>query len=233
MPARVMYQDQKIKELFRQKIQAKIEKERQQMHDRINKEVPSWLRWVIRPLADIRYNSVRARDEKQGKAGERNASFNFWLFLFKEWVVINDVVLEPAPDDFVQIDHVLIGPPGIYLIETKAWEGAFSGYKDNWKRKEGHSWVRCESPTKQNLRHKKLFLQWIGKKDLGASLNWESCVYTIVLFTHCHWLKTKDCSMPVFTNGTSLAWYLRRQGKNILLAPELVEKITMAVVSSP
>lgn len=147
-------------------------------------------------------------------------------------MVIDDVVLEPAPDDFIQIDHVLIGPPGIYLIETKAWEGAFSRYEDNWKRKEGNSWVRCESSTKQNLRHKKLFLYWIGKKDLGASHNWESCVYPIVLFTRCRWLKTTDCSMPVFTNGTALAWYLRRQVKNALLAPEMVERIAMAVVNS-
>lgn len=49
MPARVMKQDQKIKELFSQKIHAKIEKEKQQMHTRIDKEIPSWLRWAIKP----------------------------------------------------------------------------------------------------------------------------------------------------------------------------------------
>ncbi|AZF90257.1 MAG: NERD domain-containing protein [Phage 5P_2] len=161
VPARIVKQNREIKELFRAKIQEKVKREREKMRERIEEEVPSWIRWAVKPLAEWRFNAVRARDKAKGEGGEDNAFLHFWLLLPNSWVVVNDAVLEPEPDEFVQIDHVLIGPPGMFLVETKAWEGAFLGYKDNWKRKEGNAWVRCESPTKQNARHARLFAKWL------------------------------------------------------------------------
>lgn len=32
---------------------------------------------------------------------------------------------EREPEEFIQIDHLLVGPPGVCLVETKSWEGAF------------------------------------------------------------------------------------------------------------
>lgn len=48
-------------------------------------------------------------------------------------MLVNDV-LEPEPEEFIQVDRVAVGPPGIYLVETKAWEGALMGYKDRLGR---------------------------------------------------------------------------------------------------
>lgn len=127
MPARIMKQNNEIKEFFRAKIREKIEQEREKMRERIEGKVPSWIRWAVKPLAEMRFNAVRARDKARGKGGENNAFLHFWLLLPNNWVVVNDAVLEPEPDEFAQIDHVLIGPPGIFLVETKAWEGAFYG----------------------------------------------------------------------------------------------------------
>jgi hypothetical protein len=151
MPARKVKQNQEIKELFRAKILEKIEREKKEMRERINEEVPSWIRWAVKPIAEWSFNARVKRDQERGEDGETNAFLHFWLLLPNSWVVINDAVIEPEPDEFAQIDHVLIGPPGIFLVETKAWKGAFLGYRDVWKRKEGNSWVRCESPTTQNL----------------------------------------------------------------------------------
>lgn len=135
--------------------------------------------------------------------------------------MINDAVLEPEPDEFVQIDHVLIGPPGIFLVETKAWEGAFLGYRDVWKRKEGNSWVRCESPTKQNLRHKQLFAEWLKGSGLNLSNDPGECVFPVVLFARCRWLKAENCSMPVSRDGAELVGYLRRCAKEkTVLSPD-------------
>lgn len=41
------------------------------MRQRIEGEMPSWIRWVVRPLAEIRFNAVRARDEARGEGGEK------------------------------------------------------------------------------------------------------------------------------------------------------------------
>ncbi|AOQ23174.1 hypothetical protein MTAT_17040 [Moorella thermoacetica] len=73
MPARIIKQNREIKELFREKIQEKVERERKEMHGRIDEEVPSWIRWAIRPLAEWRFNAVRARNEAKGgrRRGQR------------------------------------------------------------------------------------------------------------------------------------------------------------------
>ncbi len=231
MPARVMRQNEAIKELFRRKIQEKVAREKEKMFRRIDDETPSWIAWALKPVAGISFDMHRCRDNSRGEDGENRAAFNFWLFLSKEWVLVNDVVLEPKPEEFIQLDHVLIGPPGIYLIETKAWEGAFTGYKDNWRRKEGGSWVRCESPTKQNQRHRRLFKHWL-ENTLGDGIpgEIEAWLFPVVLFTRAKWLRVEECSMPVFESGMALAWHIRRQGKNTVLRQEQLEAIAGALV---
>lgn len=233
MPARIVKQNREIKELFRTEIREKVERERQEMRQRIDEEIPSWIRWAVKPLAEIRFNAVRARDEARGEGGENSAFLHFWLLLPNSWVVVNDAVLEPEPDEFAQIDHVLIRPPGVFLAETKAWEGAFLGCKDVWKRKEGNSWVRCESPTKQNLRHKRLFAEWLKGLGLGLSKDPGEYVFPVVLFTRCRWLKVEDCSMPVFRDGAEMVGYLRRYAKEReMLAPHQVEAVAQALADA-
>lgn len=151
--ARLMRQSREIKELFREKIIEKVSREKQKIQQKVSEEFPSWLTWATKPLAGIAFDMKHNCDCEKGDTGEGKAILGFWTLLPKEWILINDVVLEPSPEDFIQVDHVLLGPPGIFLIETKAWEGAFQGYKDQWKRKQGNTWVRCNSPTQQNKRH--------------------------------------------------------------------------------
>lgn len=233
MPARIVKQNREIKELFRAKIREKVEREKERMRERIDSEVPSWIRWAVKPLAEWNFNAMRARWNVRGDSGETNAFLHFWLLMPNTWVVIEDAVIEPEQDEFAQIDHVLIGPPGIFLVETKAWEGAFLGYKDVWKRKEGNSWMRCESPTKQNLRHKQLFVEWLKGLNLNLSVSLSDYVFPVVLFTRCRWLKTEGCSMPVFRDGAELVGYLRRCAKEkTVLSQNQIEKVTQALANA-
>jgi len=236
VPACIMKQNNEIKELFRAKIREKVEQEKEKMRERIEGEIPSWIRWAVKPLVEMRFSAVRARDEVCGEGGEDSAFLRFWLFLPNSWIVVNDAVLEPGSDEFAQIDHVLIGPPGIFLVETKAWEEAFLGYKDVWKRKEGNSWVRCESLTKQNLCHKRLFAEWLkGVKEANLDLpgNTGEYVFPVILFNRCRWLKAESCSMLVFRGGAELVRYLRRCAKEkTILSPNQVNVVARALADT-
>lgn len=233
MPARIMRQKKEIKELFRQKIKEKVAREKEKMKNRIDEELPSWIAWALKPIAGASFDLQRRRDDKCGEAGEDKAALGFWLLLPKEWVLINDVVLEPEPDEFIQVDHVLIGPPGIYLIETKAWNGAFSGYKDKWKSKQGNSWVSCKSPTRQNQRHEKLFKKWlVNNVETSLHDGIEKLVFPIVLFTRAKWLKVQECCMPVFESGLALSWHLRRQTRNVILRQDQIEAVGKKIISA-
>ena len=181
MPARIMRQNKEIKELFREKIRDKVAREKDAMRARIDEDLPSWISWAFKPLADIAFDCKHQQDCEKGEGGENQAFLNFWLFLSKDWILINDVVLEPEAEEFIQVDHILVGPPGIFLIETKAWDGAFLGFKDNWKRKDSSGWVRCESPTRQNQRHRRLFKKWLQDNSIIPNSLIEQSLFPIII----------------------------------------------------
>lgn len=228
MPPRVKCQSNEIKELFRTKIREKIARKKRRLMDKMDEGVPSWISWALKPLAIWTYERDRALDESAGQAGERAASLSFWLLLPSSWVVMRDVVLEPEPDEFIQIDHLLVGPAGVYLVETKFWEGAFLCHNDRWRRREGDRWVPCKSPTAQNLRHARLFRRWLDA-NLSGRLPPGDWVHPVVLLLGSSWLRVEGSSMPVFDSGIALSWQIRRQSRVEILSPAGVELLSDAI----
>lgn len=99
--ARVVRQNREIKEFFRAKIGTKVEWEKRAMRTRIDEEISSWIRWVLKTLAKVSFNAWRARDASRSESGEDAAALRFWLFFLKDWVLVNDAALEPEPEDFM------------------------------------------------------------------------------------------------------------------------------------
>jgi len=231
LPPRVKRQSDEIRRLFRERIREKVAREKEQFKREIDQEVPSWLAWALKPLASLVFETDRLHDEAAGRAGERGAALSFWLLLPPSWVVMHDVVLEAEPGEFIQVDHLLIGPGGVYLVETKRWEGAFLCRNDRWKRKEGDRWVACKSPTAQNLRHARLFKKWLDS-SFSEKVPAGDWVHPIVLLVGASWLRVDGSSMPVFDSGPALAWYIRKQSGEKALSPEEVELLSEAVANA-
>lgn len=209
----------------------KVAREKEKFQQRVSEELPSWLSWATKPMAGIAFDLRHKSDCEKGDTGESKAILGFWTLLPREWILINDVILEPVPEEFIQVDHMLIGPPGIFFIETKAWEGAFQGYKDNWKRKQGNTWVRCDSPTKQNERHVRLFKKWLEDQQL-ILLELEQALFPVVLFTNAKWLRVEECSMPVFDSTIALSLYIRSKTNMKLLNQEQIDKIADVIINA-
>ncbi len=206
MVARIVCQDEAIREDFRKRILAKVQAEKDSMKKRIDDNVPSFISWAVKPLASMAFDIQRNKDNNKGEGGELNVGIHLRLVLSKEWILMNDVVVEPEPEVFAKTDHIAIEPPGMFVIETKAWDGAFTGYKDRWKRKEGNKWVSCHSPTKQNFRHVNLLRKWLEQTGMfNLSFPAEQWIKPVVVFTRASWLKTTDCSMPVLEGALGLA----------------------------
>lgn len=184
------------------------------MKESIDDDYSPLLASILKPLAGLAFDSHRYDEKLKGDVGELNVAVKLKLGLSDEWVLMNDVLVEPEPDVFAQTDHVLIGPPGLYIIETKAWQGAYTGFRDKWKRKEGNKWIPCDSPTKQNLRHVRLWLEATGK--VKVDLPPEKWVHTAVVFTNASWLKTDNCCMPIFDGALNLLNYLKKQEPRVL-----------------
>lgn len=77
--------------------------------------------------------------------------------------VFNDVVLPGARGD---IDHVVVGPGGIFALETKNYAGEITCFEDRWTRCRNGTWeVMRQSPTRQaiqNARRLDAFLRACG-----------------------------------------------------------------------
>nr|WP_245522872.1 nuclease-related domain-containing protein [Thermoanaerobacter italicus] len=69
-------------------------------------------------------------EKEQGNSGENSVGWALHLWFPSNAVIVNDLVLEVEPDRFMQIDHLVLNTNGIFVLETKAWDGAFLGTKD-------------------------------------------------------------------------------------------------------
>ena len=97
-----------------------------------------------------------------GKFGEKRVAIKLdWLS--NEYITLNDILL-PTNYGTTQIDHIVVSPYGIFVIETKNYKGRIFGHEnsDEWvqsllgkKRLWGWSseQYKLRNPIRQNVAH--------------------------------------------------------------------------------
>lgn len=229
--ALVKRQDDTLRNEFIKRIQTKVQSQKEAMKENIDKDFSPLMASIIKPLAGFAFDRYRNAERNKGEDGEVNVALTLRFGLSDEWVLMNDVIVEPEPDVFAQIDHVLIGPPGLFIIETKAWQGAFTGFYDKWKRREGNNWMPCDSPTKQNLRHVRLIRKWLDATGkIRIDLPPDQWVHAAVTFTNASWIKTDKCCMPIFDGALNLLGYLKKQRAKLLNQEQIDSIVTLLAV---
>lgn len=68
---------------------------------------------------------------RAGIIGEQKVIKTLSLALSDEYSILNDVKLRNMTHG--NIDHIVVGPTGIFVIETKNYRGKISYYGDNWE----------------------------------------------------------------------------------------------------
>lgn len=98
-------------------------------------------------------NLFNSRDENirgdKGLAGEVKVANELGTKLSERWVIINDYKLSLG-NTRTQIDHLVIGPPGLFSLETKNWNSAACDEQGQWYRYHNRMWVPQKSPVEQN-----------------------------------------------------------------------------------
>jgi hypothetical protein len=93
----------------------------------------------------------------KGFIGEKTAALLLANLDKKKYRTINDLIIR-AGGESTQIDHIVVSNFGIFVIETKNYNGWITGYESGnyWKQKlykENHNF---QNPIKQNEYHIKL-----------------------------------------------------------------------------
>jgi len=91
----------------------------------------------------------------KGWFGEKFISFWFRRSLAPALYHICDDVMLPTDDGTTQIDHIIVSPFGIFVVETKNWKGWLFGSEKQaqWTRQYYRSKKKIQNPLRQNHKH--------------------------------------------------------------------------------
>lgn len=103
-----------------------------------------------------------------------------------EYRVFTDIYVPNGESGYTQVDHIVLSPYGVFVIETKHYSGWIYGSErqKNWtqviyKRKE-----RLYNPIWQNYEHIQSLKDYLHKEELG--------VHSIIVFSSDSTFKFKD-----------------------------------------
>ncbi|WP_174559906.1 nuclease-related domain-containing protein [Acinetobacter bouvetii] len=95
----------------------------------------------------------------KGKVGELAVAVHVKLYLkAPHYILLNDCTLPDEQSGTTQIDHILLSPFGIFVIETKNYTGwIFGGERQKmWTQKIYKNSYKFQNPLHQNYKHMKV-----------------------------------------------------------------------------
>ena len=115
-----------------------------------------------------------------GRRGEHKMAEILAERLADDHVILNDLELRVAHER-AQIDHLVIAPSGIYVIESKFWADTLSGDAgdDQWTQTKFNGTVRhMKNPIQQCERQRRMFITLLASKVP------EDRIHALAVFTH-------------------------------------------------
>lgn len=133
-----------------------------------------WVSVILGILAfghwwQAKQNLNEGKSLEAGIAGEAEVTKKLGDYLDNRYFVFNDIVLTRGRTS-AQLDHLVVGPNGVFVIETKNWRGRVVGDVGDrmWRqlRNDRNRATPLSSPYLQNQRHKDVVVQMIEASGL-------------------------------------------------------------------
>jgi len=135
--------------------------------------------FLLAPLATFYFYLRKYHIYRGGWHGEKEVSTLLSHTLSNDYYLLNDLYLRDGGGD---IDHIVLGPNGVFVLETKNWNGSVSCNGDEWQRmgKRNFSGSPSRQVKRNAARIKQIFDNSPDLKSLGI---W---VEGIVVLTNNH-----------------------------------------------
>ncbi len=137
------------------------------------------LSFLLAPLGAFYYFLRKYRIYGGGWEGEKRVIKLLSSKLSDDYILLNDLYLRGGGGD---IDHVVLGPNGIFVLETKNWNGNISCNGDLWQRTGKQNFKG--SPSRQVKRNAATIKNIIDSSQAFRPLG--IYVEGIVVFTNKH-----------------------------------------------
>ena len=147
----------------------------------------------------------------RGWFGEKKTAFNMWLSLdSSNYQRFHDVII-PSRNGTTQIDHLLVSPYGLFIIETKNKQGWIfgSGDQPKWTQTLYGKKYSFQNPIRQTFRQKKILSEFLDVK--------ESMVQSVIYFVGDCKFKTR---LPDNVINSRLGKYIKNFQDRILTPQE-------------
>ena len=133
-----------------------------------------------------------------------------WLFLDANiYRRFHDVII-PSKNGTTQIDHLLVSPYGVFIVETKNIKGWIFGAEDQskWTQSLYGKKYSFQNPIRQTFRQKKILSEYLNLD--------ESIIHTVIYFVGDCKFKTH---LPTNVIRSGLGSHIK-QYRNRILSPE-------------
>lgn len=154
----------------------------------------------------------------KGRAGERIVARQA-KSLGSEYILLNDVTLPNRHGGTAQLDHILLSPYGIFVLETKHYRGNIYGREDQkqWEQKFEKSSYKFYNPITQNQTH----INVLSNHLLGLADPVQT--HSVIIFTgRC---KLKNRFPPFVCNGRRWKRYVKKGFQDVVYTPTELEQI--------
>ena len=147
--------------------------------------------FLLVPLVSFYFYLRKYRIYSGGWEGEKQVAKFLTSTLNDDYYLLNNLYLSNGGGD---IDHIVLGPNGVFVLETKNWSGSISCNGDEWQRAGKRNF--SGSPSRQVKRNAAKIKQIIDSspnlRHLGV---W---VEGIVVFTNKHsTLHVNNSTVPI------------------------------------
>lgn len=191
---KTFYQSPSLAKKFHKQVNAKKSIKRQEVSQSLGNG-------LLGSLGSAIFDIKQVKNQVKGSLGEWGTSL-LMQSLSNSWVMFKNALIPTSSGSLTEIDLLIIGPGGVFLIEVKTWKGSFSAYKDKWKRQYGNNSIEIpNSPSSQSAYHQKMFTRWIYSQVPHFP---DNCITAPVVFTIAKRIKTTDCSVPILQGVPNL-----------------------------
>jgi hypothetical protein len=148
----------------------------------------------------------------KGWFGEKKSAFWMWLSLDKSTYQTFHNVIVPTRNGTTQIDHVLISPFGVFIVETKNLKGWIFGSENqpNWTQSLYGKNYSFQNPLRQAFRQKKSISEYLEVD--------ESFIHAVVYFVGDCKFKTQ---LPANVLRSGLGRYIKTFRSHVLPPDEI------------
>ncbi len=171
----------------------------------------------------IKENRVEAGKIGRGRQGEENVAQLLEQTLNDQTFILNDVEME-AGKQKAQVDHLVIGPSGLFVVETKNWPGRLKGCeKDpNWTHFfQGGKSRKVKNPLRQNRRQTDVLHAVLT----AAGIRWPDLQPMVVFYSEHTTLEIEGSTSRIFTPRKAAEYIARFQAERTYSEEEVQQVI--------